>query len=117
MLRYCENIEQLIGRFGDDYSVFESDLAYRDSVSMNILQIGELASHLSEEYRSTTKERMPWVAMKSMRNFFAHNYGQIDFHIVWATAIENIPEVKKFCLEQIQTHSTNLLEIDEEIDI
>lgn len=43
ILRYCNNVEQLIDRFGCDIEIFKADLAYRDSVSMNILQIGELA--------------------------------------------------------------------------
>ena len=110
ILRYCDNIEQLILRFGKDIETFKNDLAYRDAVSMNILQIGELTGRLSEEYRSATKDRLPWAAMKSMRNFFAHNYGNMDLSVIWATAVNNIPEVKKFCEEQIANH--DLLQSD-----
>ena len=39
ILKYCDNIEALIARFGSDIEVFKADLAFRDSVSMNILQI------------------------------------------------------------------------------
>lgn len=104
ILRYCDNIEQLIVRFGKDVETFKNDLAYRDAVSMNILQIGELTGRLSEEYRLATKDRLPWAAMKSMRNFFAHNYGNMDLSVIWSTAVNNIPEVKKFCEEQIAKH-------------
>ncbi len=97
ILRYCNNVLELIERFGNDISIFKNDIAYRDSVSMNILQIGELAGKLSEDYRTKTKDKLPWAAMKSMRNFFAHNYGNMDVNVIWATAINNIPEVKKFC--------------------
>ena len=110
ILRYCDNIEQLIIRFGKDVEIFKNDLAYRDAVSMNILQIGELTGRLSEEYRSATKNRLPWAAMKSMRNFFAHNYGNMDLSVIWSTAVNNIPEVKKFCEEQIANH--DLLQSD-----
>lgn len=97
ILRYCNNVLELIERFGKDINIFKNDIAYRDSVSMNILQIGELAGKLSEEYRMKTKDKLPWAAMKSMRNFFAHNYGNMDVNVIWATATSNIPEVKKFC--------------------
>lgn len=97
ILRYCNNIRELIERFGEDIEIFKQDIAYRDSVSMNILQIGELAGRLSEEYRMETKDKLPWNAMKSMRNFFAHNYGNMDINVIWSTAINNIPDVRKFC--------------------
>lgn len=97
ILRYCNNISELIERFGKNIQNFKTDIAYRDSVSMNILQIGELAGKLTEDYRAETKDTIPWTAIKSMRNFFAHNYGNMDLNVIWSTAIQNIPEVKKFC--------------------
>ncbi|MBC8560775.1 HepT-like ribonuclease domain-containing protein [Fumia xinanensis] len=104
ILKYCENIEKLIERFGKDYTIFQNDLAYKDAISMNILQIGELSGHLSEEYRIATKDRMPWKSIKSMRNFFAHSYGQMDLSVIWSTAVEDIPKLKAFCFEEIQTN-------------
>lgn len=101
ILKYCDNIEALIARFGSDIEVFKADLAFRDSVSMNILQIGELTGHLSDAYRSQTKDKMPWSAIKSMRNLFAHNYGQMNISVIWSTATENIPELKVFCQSEI----------------
>ena len=91
----------MIERFGENIENFKTDIAYRDSVSMNILQIGELAGKLTEDYRAETKDTIPWTAIKSMRNFFAHNYGNMDLNVIWSTAIQNIPEVKKFCATEI----------------
>ena len=101
ILKYCDNIEALIARFGSNIEVFKADLAFRDSVSMNILQIGELTGHLSDDYRSQTKDKMPWPAIKAMRNLFAHNYGQMNISVIWSTATENIPELKIFCQSEI----------------
>ncbi len=116
ILRYCENIELLLGRFGKEFSIFQNDIAYRDSVSMNILQIGELVGHLSEGYRLATQEEIPWRAIKSMRNLFAHNYGNMDFNIIWATALESIPQLKDFCSEQICLLDVSGTEEDEGFD-
>lgn len=68
ILRYCERIENIIERFGCEEEIFKRDMAYRDAVSMNLLQNGELAGHLSEDYRSQTRSEMNWSAIKSMRN-------------------------------------------------
>lgn len=110
MLRYCVKIEQLIERFGKDETVFRNDMAYRDSVSMNIFQIGELAGHLSDDYRESTSDKMTWRAIRAMRNLFAHNYGQMNVEIVWSTAVESIPQLKAFCEEQIE--NAELLQMD-----
>ena len=38
-----------------------------------------------------------------MRNFFAHNYGSMDYERIWQTAIDDIPELQKYCEEQINS--------------
>ena len=102
ILRYCNDIDELIARFGRDYDTFVNDRAYFNAASMCILQIGELAKHLSSDYIEATKDAMPWQAMKSMRNLFAHNYMEMSKEIIWSTATEDIPPVKAFCEEQIK---------------
>ena len=56
---YCEDVAKFIDRFGMDYETFTSDRAYFNAVAMCILQIGELANGLSDEFREETKEKMP----------------------------------------------------------
>jgi hypothetical protein len=51
MRTYCEDIAKFIDRFGDDFQIFTADKAYFNAVSMCILQIGELANGLSDEFR------------------------------------------------------------------
>lgn len=77
---------------------------------MNIFQIGELAGHLSENYREATSDKMAWRAIRAIRNLFAHNYSQMNIKIVWATAVEIIPQLKAFCAEEIE--KAELLQID-----
>lgn len=100
--RYCDNIEILINRFGNDFNIFEKDLAFRDSVSMNIFQIGELANHLTTEFRTQTNREIPWKNVRAMRNRFAHGYGAMSLKIIWSTAISDIPPLKIFCERQIK---------------
>lgn len=101
MFRYCERIESIMERFGCEEEIFQRDIAYRDAISMNILQIGELAGHLSDDYRSKTKINMDWSAIRGMRNLFVHDYGNMDEHIIWNTAVESIQELKHFCSSEL----------------
>ena len=94
---YCEDIADFINRFGKDYDKFISDRAYFSAVSMCILQIGELANGLSEEFREQTKDEMPWGMIRGMRNWLAHAYAEMDESIIWETANNDIPRLLNFC--------------------
>lgn len=102
MLVYCGDIAGFIRRFGDDYESFSNDRAYINAVSMCILQIGELANGLSEEYRSETKEEMPWRMIRGMRNLLAHAYAEMDELVLWETVVNDIPMLAEFCKRQIE---------------
>ena len=86
ILEYCTRIEKTLFRFGREFDVFLEDQDYMDSVSMNLLQIGELA-----------KPQMDWRAIKNMRNMFAHDYGSMDKDRIWQTATEDVPALKAYC--------------------
>lgn len=73
MLAYCDDIFDAVRRFGDSFEAFRSDKAYRNACAMCILQIGELAGHLSAGFRAGHSQ-MPWSEIKPMRNIVAHAY-------------------------------------------
>lgn len=93
ILEYCEEIEEFIEQFGRDEKIFMSNKAYRAAVSMNLLQIGELTGLLSNDYRSQTRGKINWSEIRGMRNWFAHNYGKMNKHIIWTTATESVPMI------------------------
>mgnify|MGYP000574282983 CR=1 FL=1 len=78
ILEYCNRVEKTLSRFGRNFDIFLEDQDYMDSVSMNLLQIGELAGKFSDAYVQETKPQMDWRAIKNMRNMFAHDYGSMD---------------------------------------
>lgn len=101
ILRYCIKIQHTLDRFGCDAETFLNDSDYRDSVSMNLLQIGELAGRLSDDYVKNTKAEMDWRAIKNMRNMFAHDYGSMDIERIWETAVEDIPLLTQYCQKSL----------------
>ena len=63
---------------------------------MCVVQIGELASQLSEEIK-VKSPAIPWRDIKDTRNFYVHDYGSIDVRMVWDTITVDIPLLKSVC--------------------
>lgn len=103
--KYCRMIAESISRFGADYDIFASDSDYFNSVSMSIMQIGEHAKNLSAEFTDSTKERIPWHAIRGIRNMFAHEYITMDSARIWATACDEIPKLLAFCDNVLEQNS------------
>lgn len=73
-------------------------MTYRNAVALCVLQIGELVSVLSDDFKAEHSQ-IPWRDIKAMRNIVAHHYGSIDTEILWNTTLEDIPALEAFCLE------------------
>ena len=101
ILRHCRDVSDFIDRFGADYNVFIQDRAYYNAVAMCVMQVGELANGLSEEFREATKDQMPWGMIRGMRNWLAHSYTEIDDMVLWETAKNDLPKVFAFCEKQL----------------
>ena len=96
IVSYCGQIEMAVEQFGRDYAVFSSNPVYRNAVALCILQIGELVSNLSDEFKAQ-HTAMPWRQIKLMRNIVAHRYGTVDHSITWDVVENDIPTLKEFC--------------------
>lgn len=96
IIGYCDDIFEAVARFGDGYDAFSEDKEYRNACALCILQIGELVTHLSEEFKRNHAE-MPWNEIKAMRNIVAHSYGSIRVETTWETIETDIPALKEYC--------------------
>ena len=97
ILKYCKEIEENIKFFGSNFNTFETNNIFRDSISMKIFQIGELAKELDKvdkEYINETKNNIPWQSIIRMRERFAHHYGEMDLKMIFNTAVNDIPVLK-----------------------
>ena len=95
ILRYCFEIKESHQHFNNDVALFHDEqkgFVYRNSIAMPVLQIGELAKNLSEEFR-TQHSKLPWRAMIRMRDLFAHHYGSLDYSQLWDTSTTGISEI------------------------
>lgn len=56
--------------------------------------IGEAASRLTKELRQCYPE-VHWQSAISLRNILVHDYSRVDYSILWDTAKEDLPVLKK----------------------
>lgn len=71
---------------------FLRDTKLQDSVIRRLEIIGEAAGRISVQFREKHPE-VPWSEMRGMRNRMIHHYDDVDLHIVWNTAQDNIPQL------------------------
>ena len=96
IISYCDQIQQTVERFGDDYALFESDPIYRNAAALCILQIGELVGKLTDDFREQ-HPAVPWRQIKAMRNIVAHSYGSVAPETTWEIITSDIPDLKRYC--------------------
>ena len=102
MVEYCEDIENDSKRLGDDYETFKNDRLFQKAITMSLLQIGELTTHLSDEFKNDTAGEMDWRNIKGLRNLLAHRYGTMDVSLVWDINEKDINSLREFCEKHIE---------------
>jgi len=100
ILNYCLQIEATVKHFGDDGELFDASFIYQNAVAMCLMQIGELAGLLTEDYRREHTQ-IPWRQIRALRNIIAHNYGSVDKQTAWEIIHQDIPELKRYCAAEI----------------
>jgi uncharacterized protein with HEPN domain len=71
---------------------FESELLLLRATERCIEVIGEAARRVSKPYQQAHPE-IPWADIIGQRNILAHEYGQIDYELLYRTASEDIPQL------------------------
>lgn len=66
-----------------------------DSVLFRLIQISENSVKLTDEFKAN-HNNIPWQAIKGMRNQIVHEYGDVEFDIVYQTITEDIPEIYEY---------------------
>jgi uncharacterized protein with HEPN domain len=75
-------IDLTIANVPNEKDEFMQDLNARDATALRIQAIGEHMRSISEEFRDLHPE-LPWHQSIAMRNIVAHEYGNLDYDIVW----------------------------------
>ncbi len=100
MIEYCQDIELLMTKYDESYELYQTDISFQYSCNMCIIQIGELITRLSDEFKKKNPQ-IPWKIIKNMRNIHAHDYEHVDMDIMWETLTIRIPELKEQLIQLI----------------
>ena len=103
--KYCLNIDDIKTNFTKDFSDFENSEIFQAAAGMFIMQIGESAKNISNEFKLAHSD-IPWHQIVGLRNIYAHEYHHIDDTIIWETINSKIPELHKFCDKIIEESQT-----------
>ena len=95
---YCDEIKNTIQRYGDDIDLFLNDRDYQRSVSLSLIQIGELAKSLPFEFRQQNNS-LPWKQICGLRDIVVHTYGDVNFKAIFKTVHQDVDELLKFCTD------------------
>ena len=77
-----------------EYGKFESDGLLQDACFMNLMQIGENASKIDEDFIKK-HSNIKWKEMKGLRNKIVHDYDGVNIMIVWDTMKEDLPILRE----------------------
>lgn len=77
------------------YEEFRENRMAVDAVIRELAVIGEAANNLSEEFVKNNPD-LPFRDAIDMRNFLIHEYFSVNIQLVWETAKNDLPELKKF---------------------
>ena len=104
-LRDILEAARLIGSYVRDATEadFHANKEKQDAVIRRIEIIGEAAAHLTEATRLAVPE-LDFRKMRGMRNIVAHDYANVDLHIIWEVATVHVFEIcvvlEKFFADQ-----------------
>ena len=92
IVEYSANVIKIIENV--EFEEFSSNILIYFSTMKNVEIVGEAAYMLTKEFKASHPE-IPWKQVEGMRHVLVHGYSQVLPRILWATAKESIPEIKK----------------------
>lgn len=69
---------------------FGQNPVLQDSMMFRLIQVSENAQRLTDRFRHEHSV-IPWHDVFGLRNRIVHDYGAVDFHIIYTTLTRDIP--------------------------
>lgn len=96
-----ERAQRLNKHIKNEQEYMSQDEQFRDGLVLSVMNIGEYAHRLSDEFKEKHPE-VSWKGLKEQRNFIAHDYANINYRTVWRTFKNNISVVKEQLIEALE---------------
>lgn len=92
ILAAIDSIEEFIT--GMDLDTFQTDDKTSSAVMRKLEVIGEAVKQIPENIRLRYSQIL-WKEMAGMRDKLIHFYFGVDYHLVWRTIKERLPQIKQ----------------------
>lgn len=80
---------------GKSYEDFVDDRLVQAAVIQCITRMGEATKRLSEDFRAR-HDGIKWKQMAGMRDRCVHDYGNINFELVWKVVTIDAPAIAEY---------------------
>jgi uncharacterized protein with HEPN domain len=95
----CDMIQTFLD--GMDAVAFLASELHKAATLQKLTVIGEAAAHLSHAFREAHPQ-VEWRDIIAFRNIAIHAYFAVQWDIVWATATDDVPVLRRQVLEILQ---------------
>lgn len=92
MIEAANNIEEFVT--GVTFDQFVSNKMLFFAVMKNVEIIGEAAYMLTKEFQESHPQ-VRWAVIVKMRHVIVHGYAKVSRDILWDTAVNDVPQLKK----------------------
>lgn len=95
--RYLDEIAKAAAQLAEitrryDLAAFAADQIVFDATAMNLVRLGEAATHLSQPFTESHPD-VDWKGFRDLRNIIAHQYWSLAPDRIWETASREVPDL------------------------
>ena len=91
--RILDDIDYILSILdGVDLAAFSNNQMMSDSTVFRLIQISENSRGLSDDMKNSVE--YDWFKVSGMRNRLVHDYGNVDYRIVFLTARNDLPQLR-----------------------
>ena len=102
LLDACDLIQTFLA--GLDAPAFLASELYKAAILQKLTVIGEAAARLPQTFHEAHSQ-VEWRDIVAFRNIAVHAYFAVQWDIVWATAIDDVPVLRHQVLEILRTEN------------
>ena len=92
MLEYANKVVEMMA--AQSQPDWNNNMTLRLAIERSLEIIGEAARRVSETCRNQHPD-IPWQDIIGQRNILAHDYGKIDYDLLYETATRDVPKLIK----------------------
>jgi uncharacterized protein with HEPN domain len=92
IIAHIDKINGYVGSLGQEEFLADSKLV--EACVFNLLQMGELAWRLADEFRNDHPD-IPWAKIRGLRHKIVHDYEGVNLEIIWDIVNKDLEPLRR----------------------